>query len=116
MAWNGFYHTKNIKNLKSFYLRAVILSYRFHIDYLPGVAREIDKTMSLHEMLKLVSSSTHNVCIDREVYGGETFSKEHDDVGEVGFATLGNKSKYIFIYLNRENFDKLVKEFKLEKR
>lgn len=116
---NGFYDLKPL-NTKSklikFYTRAIMLSYRFNIDYLPGISRELDKTMSLEKAFKLVSTSNHNVCIDRIAYNRGAF-KESDsfiDVGEVGFSTLRGKSLYLFIFMNRESFETLIKEFNLK--
>lgn len=115
MAWNGFYNMKKVKAIKSFYLRAVLLSYEVRIDHLPGTSRERDSTKSIREVLQLVSKDTHNVCIDREAYYGEAFYGKVDNVGEVGFSTLGANSIFLFCFMNRENLEKLIKEFNLEK-
>jgi hypothetical protein len=113
---NGFYDLSSLdtkEKLKQFYTSAIMLSYHVVIHYLPGTAREIDRSMSLADMLKLVDTTHHNVCINREMYNRGAIPTE--DIGEVGFSTLGRgKGLYLFCYMNRDNFNKLVRKFKLK--
>ena len=115
---NGFYNLKHLdtkEKLIEFYTRAIALSYAFHIDHLPEMAREMDKSMTLKEMLNLVSTATHNVCIDRVIYNKYNYTDEEiDNVGEVGFCTISGKSLYLFIYMNRKSLETLIKEFDLK--
>lgn len=111
---NGFYDMSSInttKKLIKFYKRAIELSYNVMIHTLPGYAREMDKSNSIENILKLVSPTTHNVCIDRFIYN---MGVSCGDDGEVGFSTTFGESKFLFCFMSRDNLWKLVSEFNLK--
>lgn len=112
---NGFYDLKHLDTktkLKKFYTRAVMLSYNVMIHYLSGIQRQMDTSMNIEDILKIVDTKTHNVCIDRNLYNRGAISSR--DAYEVGFSTMHGESKFLFCFMNDTNFDKLIKEFDLK--
>ena len=114
-VWNGFYKLefKTNRELKKFFKEAISLASRVNVDCLKDGrwGRELDYDVTINDYVKkYVSINQHNVCINRQVYNQNKF-----DQGEIGSSTLGSPSRYLFIYLNIENLNKLVEKYQLKK-
>jgi len=114
--WNGFYKLefKTNREIKKFFKEAISLANRVNVDCLKdgSWSRTLDYDTTINDYIKkYVSIHQHNVCINRQVYNQNKF----DDQGEIGSSTLGPPSKYLFIYLNIENLNKLVEKYNLKK-
>jgi hypothetical protein len=112
----GFYDlSKLTKNqLKKFYKDAILLSYDSHVDILDcsiSWTRQGCKDKTLQDMLDIVSTLNHNTCIDRTIQ--HSYS---DTVGEVGFCTLKHPDYFLYCFLDRENFNKLIFKYDLKEK
>lgn len=114
---NGFYNLKrNMTDLKlkKFFKLAIMYSYKTELHILPKMSREDLKEYSIGEFIDThCSKKSHNVCIDRKLYG----HPESMAIGEVGFSvTKGYKDfpTYLYIYMTLDNLNRLVKDCNLE--
>lgn len=113
--WNGFYDMscfKSINDLQDFYIDAINVADKVFIDYLDcnesWSRQTCDKFTPEEYVKRFIDFNTHNVCIDRKIYG------DRDTEGEIGSSTMRGKSYFIFIYLNRDEFDKIIKKYNLK--
>ena len=121
--WNGFYNLNHLdtRKLKQFFKESIQLSYNFYIHKLDSkVSREMAPELSLLEYLnKYLSLKTHNVAIDRFEYNAGSSIAHCTDYVEVGNRYSGGRGEpdyFIFIYINREKFKKLIIKYELTKR
>ena len=109
----GFYSLSmlSLKELKSFFKEAIMLSYNTHIDVLDcrtSWRRQECTSKTIKDMLKEVSTSNHNTCINRSI------QHENSYYGEIGYCTMGSKIEYfLYIFVSLENLEKLIMKYKL---
>ena len=66
--------------------------------------------MSFKEIMKKYDTKCHTVVIYRRGF----FKEEY--IGEIAFTTMTGVSYYLWIYVTKENLDKIIKEYKLCQR
>ena len=111
----GFYDLSkmNIIKLTEFFNDAIMLSYDTHIEILDvkqSWSRERCASKSIKEMLGMVSTINHNVCIDRSV------QHSSEEYGEVGFSLIKSPDYFLYIYLSLPNLKTLVTKYNLLER
>lgn len=116
--WNGFFDLsgiQDIETLKQLYEDALELSDRAEVDYLDcseSWRRQPHPTLTPKEYIeKHITLETHNVVIDRGAY-----YSIGDREGEIGSATNGKVSLFLFLFLSTDNFYKIVDKYKLTKK
>lgn len=106
----GFYDLSKLteSKLKAFYKDAILLSYESHIDKLEGWQREQCTEYTLEYMISIVSSGTHNVCIDRSI------QSDTSKYGEVGFSTFHRRPNlYLYCHLSLVQLKILINKYNL---
>lgn len=68
--------------------------------------------MSFEDILDKLDNKSHFVLIHRKGYSGD----EDDFYGEVGFSTMNYPSYFLWIYLNVDDFYKIVEKYKLKEK
>lgn len=106
----GFYNLKklNLEQLKSFFTDAVALSYDSHVEKLERIYREKTDDRSVKQMLKDVSLTNYNVCINRNI--------QYDTIkyGEVGYRKYGCVDYFLYCFLTLDNLKILTDKYNLK--
>lgn len=110
---NGFYNTSNFSKLdiRSFVRKAIRLSYTIRCESIIGIQRQIVKTLYVDQYIKaaLNSNDYRLYVVDRFAHSNGAFKKENCDY-EI---CLTFDSNFLYIFVNEDNFNKLIKQFNL---
>jgi hypothetical protein len=112
---NGFYDISKIQTqeeLIQFFRDAIKLASIIEVQYKKdSFSRKTDYSTTIEEYLeKYISLTSHNVCINRQIYNQGKFDVE----GEIGSAILGSTNRYLNIYMSIEKLELLTNKYNLK--
>lgn len=110
---NGFYNTDNFSatEIKKFVKDAIKLAYDVNCQTIVGTQRQITKTLYINKyILDAINNNPTLYIVDRFTHSKGAFKKELCDY-EI---CLAYNSNFLYIFVNEENFNKLIKKYNLK--
>jgi hypothetical protein len=112
---NGFYNTDGLSEdkVKSFMEDAIQASYHVMCQTIVGTQRQVTRNLFIKQfIIDALNSDFMLYVVDRFTHGQGVFTKEYSEY-EI---CLTYDSNFLYVFVNEENFNKLVDKYELKLR